>query len=236
LAKQSKIPDPSEEEQMARVIIRSMPPVFADAPIDKATLFYHGDSMRRTFRNGDRLLLAPVLSFSEINPGDVIVFCSKNSTNREDNVVHRVVAITDPGLITRGDNNSFYDPFPVQLDQIIGKVDFLEDRRGNKKNITGGATGLRFARLSWATTRLNSWCRAILRKIYRISSLQWLAKKLWHPEIVQISLQIEDGQLIKYLYKHRTVAVWNAKLQKFDCRKPFDLVIPFPLEITKVPG
>ena len=221
---------------MTRVISRSISPVFTDAPIDKATRFYRGDSMRSTFRTGDRLLLAPVFSFTEIKPGDVIVFCSKNSMNREDNVVHRVVAIVDPGLITRGDNNLFYDPFPVQLDQIIGKVDFLEDRRGNRKNITGGATGLWFARLSWAFTSLNSWCRAILRKTYRIPSLSRLVIKLWNPKIVQISLQVEDGQLIKYLYKQHTVAVWDAKLQKFDCRKPFDLVIPSPLENSKLPG
>ena len=212
---------------------RLTPAIATDLFIDRNTRFYHGDSMLSIFRTGDRLSLEVVSSFADVEPGDVIVFCKKNGTNGKDDVVHRVISFTKAGLITRGDNNLRNDAIPVQLDQIIGKVAIVEGRRGEKKNVSGGLAGLRIAKLYWATTRFIFFCRTIYLRPYRALNLSKIVSKFWHPEIVKVRLQIEHGHIIKYLYDHHTVAVWDTTLHKFDCRKPFDLVIPSPLEKIK---
>ena len=53
--------------------------------------------------------------------------------------------------------------------------------------------------------------------------------RIWKPAISQIHLKTDTGTLVKFIYRKKTVAVWEASRGRFDCRKPFDLVI-FPPE------
>jgi len=191
--------------------------------------FYRGDSMRGTFRLGDRLLIEPVL-FVDIYPGDVIVYRGTNEQENVEDVAHRVVAITENGLITRGDNNSRHDFTPVQCDQIIGKVVEMERRR-RKQVVVGGAKGLRRAKLQWAILRLDRFVRRLFRFPYHLLRNSQIIPKLWRPFITEINLKTERGLLVKYIYKQRTVAIWDVSQHKFNCRKPFDLVIPPPEDL-----
>jgi signal peptidase I len=222
---------------------------------DTQTRFYRGNSMGNIFHPGDRLRVIPIAD-GEIIPGDVIVFhkthrlipvLSKNGESTqpksgssipqpnagqaleqaEDVVVHRVIEIVETGVITRGDNNRHRDLVPVQWEQIFGKVETVESK-GRGKPVTGGIFGLWRAKLHWAVLDLDYWVRRCFRQPYHILRRSRFAARLWQPTIHKIRLQTQNGAVVKYIYKQRTVAIWETRQQSFECHKPFDLVIPHP--------
>jgi len=195
---------------------------------EKNVRFYRGRSMGGTFRLGDRLIIRPVL-WNEIKPGDVILFQNTNHGDQTDEVVHRVVKVRGDGLITRGDNNQACDPEPIRLDQVIGKVESIEKGKRNLK-VAGGAKGLYLARIRWELSQFYRLWRKLFERPYHLLYLSGIVPKIWKPEIDQIYLQTEHGPLIKYLYKQQSVGIWDQSHQRFECRKPFDLVIPSPLD------
>ena len=184
--------------------------------------------MQGTFEPGDYLLLAPV-AFSDVHPGDVIVYRVKRENGDNEEVVHRVVAITKDGLIVRGDNKLRCDSLFIQPGQFIGKVEFVENK-GRKQPVLGGLKGLQKAKLRWKMLWLDIWFRRIFRNPYHLLRNSRVVSKLWHPVIYKMYLHDADGLLVKYIYKQRTVATWDPSQKKYDCRKPFDLVISPPEE------
>jgi signal peptidase I len=84
-------------------------------------IFYLGPSMNPLLQRGDTLLVAPYSS-QEVQPGDVVVFQDPHRGQ----VVHRVVAVTAEGLITKGDNNPTVDDRLVAPQDILGRVTGLE--------------------------------------------------------------------------------------------------------------
>jgi signal peptidase I len=193
---------------------------------DTTLRFYHGESMFPTFRLGDYL---EIVSFSkdDICPGDVIDFRRMNLQGEPEEIVHRVVAILEDGFITRGDNRLHCDLSPVQMEQIVGKVEIIH-RRGGKKLVRHGINGLRIAMFQQLVLHLNYWARRLFRDPYHFLHFSGIISRLWQPVLNRLTLQTERGPLIKYIYRQHTVAVWDLTLKRFDCRKPFDLVIPNP--------
>jgi signal peptidase I len=202
---------------------------FGNKVVDENFRFYRGDSMRGTFHLGDRLRITPVL-FGSICPGDVIVYRRIDEQEAVVEVVHRVVAITAYGLSTRGDNNRRHDFSPVQRDQIIGKVIEMENR-GCKRAVVGGVRGLRRAKLLWALMHVDIFVRQLFRPFYHLLRNSRIISRLWRPVITEVYLKTDRGSLVKYIYKQQTVATWDLSRKRFDCRKPFDLVIPPPEDI-----
>ncbi len=88
-----------------------------------------GISMLPTLEGGDLAVIQNV-PIDQIHVGDIIVYNSLCSTEGE-SVVHRVVAITSSGLITKGDNNAGTDQSlniasrPIAQDCLEGKVVFV---------------------------------------------------------------------------------------------------------------
>lgn len=76
------------------------------------------DSMEPVLHRGDLLLVTGDENY-EID--DIIIF---NKPGIPYTVVHRIVAKTDKGFITKGDNNPVADPGYIMLDEIKGKVRF----------------------------------------------------------------------------------------------------------------
>lgn len=78
------------------------------------------ESMEPTIDVGDGYILHSAVS---IETGDIITFWSEE---RDDHVTHRVVAVTDDGYITQGDNNPSTDQAsghpPIQNRDIFGEV------------------------------------------------------------------------------------------------------------------
>ncbi|MCC5877470.1 MAG: PqqD family peptide modification chaperone [Candidatus Sumerlaeia bacterium] len=68
---------------------------------------------------------APDVSGRPFRPGDVVAFRSRGKL-----VVHRVVSITEEGLITQGDNRGLPDNRPVAPERVEGRV--LLVRQGSR--------------------------------------------------------------------------------------------------------
>jgi hypothetical protein len=74
----------------------------------------HGNSMAPFIRDGDTIHLQQSGSYAL---GDVVLL-----RNNQMLLVHRIVAITQDGVTTRGDASLYEDPGPVDTGEILGKV------------------------------------------------------------------------------------------------------------------
>ena len=180
---------------------------------------YRGSSMRSTFTQGHVLYIRP--ESKKPQPGDVIVY-----RRGEEFVVHRVNAVSQEGIQTRGDNNPRYDEIPVDEKQIIGIVERVDDGK-NTHLVIGGRWGLFLARLRWGFSAVVNWMRPVIGAPYRWLKSFKLIAKLWHPKILQVKTNSSSGPMIKYIAGGKTVATWTPNLKCFQCNRLYDLVI-FP--------
>lgn len=75
-----------------------------------------GNSMEPALQTGDVVIVIKRISIRDISVGDVVVYRRGGAL-----IIHRVVAVSDGILITKGDNNPLVDP-PVSFENVIGKV------------------------------------------------------------------------------------------------------------------
>jgi signal peptidase I len=188
---------------------------------------YNGSSMLPTFHPGQLLLVTP-LSHTPVK-GDVILF---SDPQWDRNVVHRVISVSGLSLRTRGDNNLRIDAAYIQMKQVLGKVEQVEVS-GNLRPVIGGWRGLWRARVRWGTLYLDNLVRRTFWRPYRLLRLSGQVGHIWRPMIVMLQLQNENGPLVKYIHKQRSVATWFPLRRVFECRKPYDLVIPPPERIGR---
>jgi len=190
----------------------------------KSWFFYTGKSMNPTFKEGD-IIFTKV--GSKIVSGDIIVFREKIFQRI---TVHRVVYFTKEGLITRGDNNSFFDRVPVTQEQILGIAEYF-DNGGRIKVVPNGDKNLNKLKMKWKTQGLLKILkfpyRLFYRAIKRTRIVQFLFGKWFERKIIKIFIENSAGSLIKFIYKGKTIAVkWSTGL--FSCKRPFDLLIDDP--------
>ncbi|MBX0323019.1 signal peptidase I [Halomicroarcula sp. F13] len=92
--------------------------VLPSSPIQLS--YVYSDSMEPTIGEGDGYLLVPA---GTVESGDVLTFYSEE---RGEYATHRVVAVTEDGFVTQGDNNPTTDQRagypPVTRDEVLGKV------------------------------------------------------------------------------------------------------------------
>jgi len=190
---------------------------------------YRGLSMTPTFRNGDFLYTRSVVK-AHISLGDVVVF---SSPNKKDYTVHRIVAFFDTNFITRGDHNLRRDVRPILMEDIVGKVEIVENKNGIHR-LANGKLGLWVARICHSVFWLDHITRPLLWIPYNYIRERRLMVIFWRPKITKIQIWVGNTQQIfKYLYKNRTIAIWDPYHQHFECRKPFDLIISSPLDKPK---
>ena len=190
--------------------------------------FYRGVSMSCTFRPGDCLTMVAV-TLNEVQAGDIVIYRAANHDGEEDELVHRIVASTPNGLVTRGDNNPCVDTTLVTAENLMGRVTHVE-RNGITRPVRGGRPGLLYARLF--RFRLGVWkfIKRLGRVPYRRLRNSNLIPRLWQPTITRLRFDTEKGSLVKYICNGRTVARWWVESRRFECDKPYDLVIPRPDE------
>jgi len=181
---------------------------------------YHGPSMNPTFENGDFVYVRPAARY---RPGDVIVF---QSPDDEKLIIHRVIAVREHSLATRGDHNLNNDP-PVLPGQVVGRVEYVETKRGLRR-VRNGVSGLWWARGLWLRLAMGLAIRRLFWQPYNIIREKRLVAFLWRPEIVRVRIKTKEGCLVKCLYHNRTIAIYEPDSGKFLCRKPFDLFIDLP--------
>jgi signal peptidase I len=184
--------------------------------------------MEGTFKFGDLLIFEPA-PLPLIQPGDVVIYRGLNHRGEHVELVHRVVAVTSDGLVMRGDNNPAPDRLPVKENNLLGKVSYIErdgiclpvSRRPKIPFRSRVSQGFRHVR-----SLMSALAGHIGRSSYRKLRRSGLIGILWKPPIKKIFLQTNDGPLIKYVYRNRTVvAHYFPAQERLHCRKPFDLVL-----------
>lgn len=196
-------------------------------------VFYFGISMVGTFRDGDWLCLEPV-TVADLQPGDLVVY--KRPANWDigsERIVHRVMALVSGGVLLRGDRNPCSDMDVVFEPDLLGRVTHYE-RAGRVHPAVNGLRGLLWARALHGWYGLWRAFGALVMFLGRIP-YRWLkrggiVRRMWQPPIQRIRLRTVDGPLIKYVYRGRTVARWWPQAGVMVYRRPFDLVIPHPLD------
>jgi signal peptidase I len=192
--------------------------------------YYHGSSMLGTFRPGDRLL-AEIVPLTAVRPGDVVIYRGQEKEGKPERIVHRVVAVTAGGLVTRGDNNRQVDKGLVTQDVLVGRVTHRE-RGGRVRPVWAGCWGVLqlWARRAWRRVRRLGWqlLRLVGAWLYRWLRTSGLAGRLWRPTITRLLVTTGNGPLVKYVHRQRTVARWRPATGRFSCRRPYDLIILRP--------
>ncbi len=190
---------------------------------DALCYVYNGSSMLPTFHPGQLLLVKP-LGQPPVR-GDVIIF-SDPACGR--NVVHRVISVSAAQQIrTRGDNNPRPDASFVSMQDVLGRVEQAE-KAGGLRSVDGGWRGLWRARVQWSMLWAWNLVRTVFGSLYRsLRQRRWVAC-LWKPKIQRLELGYQNGMWVKYLHAQCTVATWQPAVHKFECKKPYDLVIPSP--------
>jgi len=187
---------------------------------------YHGGSMLGTLRPGDQVVIKPV-PFNAMRPGDVVAFRPTTADDEKIPIVHRVVAIRPAGLLTQGDNNAQVDVELVTTDRLLGRVTYVE-RGGRRRLVRGGRAGQLWVVYLRARRRAYNLAARLGRGLYRRLRASGLMRRLWRPRITRLRLVNNHGTLVKYVCGRRTVARWWPDQNRFECRKPYDLVIPRP--------
>jgi hypothetical protein len=179
--------------------------------------------MKGTFRTGDMLSLS-LVEMHDVQLGDVVVFLSLQN-NVQKKIVHRVVFKNSRGLITRGDSAGTRDPGLVTEDMLVGRV--ISRQRNNRISmVRGGRVGQlkgRLLNIYWALRRKTN---RLIEKPYTALKHSGMVCRVWKPRITRILLTTENnGPLIQFIHGKRLVArLWPGQ-NKFECRKPWDLVI-----------
>jgi hypothetical protein len=144
---------------------------------------YSGSSMNPALKEGD-VLEVKGYGYEPIRIGDVILF-KKGSISGI--VVHRVISASDNGLVTRGDNNSEYDPGLLDTRDVIGRV-IAVWRGQRRREVLGGRGGMIMVGFTSQRTRLILAIFDFLAPCYRFVSsrglLRWLSF-LAEPKIVK---------------------------------------------------
>jgi signal peptidase I len=187
---------------------------------------YRGSSMRGTFYRGDRIHIEPV-PLAAIRPGDVVAFRSANGPGQPQELVHRVIAVRAGGLATRGDNSQQADSELVTAKALIGRVIYFE-RDGKRLRTQGGGIGLLRARLLHTRLHVRNAALRSGRQPYRWLRRSALVPRLWRPQLTRLRVNTHRGPLVKYVSHGQTVARWWPAEGRFECRRPYDLVIPVP--------
>lgn len=187
---------------------------------------YRGQSMSPTFRPGHVLYVRPTAQ--DIQVGDVIVFLHPTANIY---YVHRVVSKTQGGWITRGDNNPFEDSWLVTPEDVVGRVEVMEDLEYFKP-VKGGNWGTwqvkKGRMISWLGKRLRPVFRFFHHWLFYSPKIRWALQRIFVRQVKVIHLNTPDGVLIKTLYRGQTISRWWPETNRFECRIPYDLIIPTP--------
>jgi len=186
---------------------------------------YNGPSMTPPFRPGDMLYVRPTAC--DLSVGSVIAFTDPVRGR----IVHRIISIADTEWGTRGDNNRLKDVLPVTPDRLIGRVEIAEFQ-GCFRTVRGGRRGLWSARMQWGGRWVNGGMRRIFRVPYHVLrrsvTVRRFLSRWFSHHLGVVRIETSADLLVKITYKGHTVARWQPRQKRFECRKPFDLLVAPP--------
>lgn len=78
-------------------------------------------SMLPKLHPGDMVFAAEA---TDLQIGDIIIYHANCAYIPEKDIIHRITGFESGKIITKGDNNAYHDPCPVEYSQVRGKVIF----------------------------------------------------------------------------------------------------------------
>ena len=86
------------------------------------------DSMVPAIKVNSIVFTNKKVSFDELKVGDIIVYkydpvmANDYYGSEEINIIHRIIEINNKGVIVKGDNNAYEDPYTVTADMYVSKA------------------------------------------------------------------------------------------------------------------
>jgi hypothetical protein len=179
---------------------------------------YSGPSMNPTLVEPEIIEVIPYANHTP-RVGDVIYF---HAPTDDQDIVHRITAITSAGIHTRGDNNPADDTWLVQPSAVVGYV--VAAQRGTHRRVVhGGSVGSMY-HLSIRGWRIfNRLASRVLHAPYRALARTGIVRKLlparWRPRVVvfQQTRLLMFGSII--------IGRYNAKDTEWHIQRPFRLLV-----------
>ena len=127
--------------------------------------------------------------------------------------------------------HSTIDKKPIDSEHIIGRVEAIIEN-GQKIKFETDKLKLLQVRIKWIFLDIKRLLKKPLKPIYRylksILIISKIPQKNFQKKIKKIILKSPDGEVVKFLFKGRTVAQWWPEQDRFFCKKPFDILISRP--------
>lgn len=180
--------------------------------------FYHGRSMRFTFRPGDCIYFRKV-SVSDLAVGDVIVFHSKDTGDVD--IIHRIIKIGSSFYLTHGDNNPGDQIENVSFSRVLGQAVAYKRKGEPVKSVTGGFRG----RVRAVVISKSGICRTIARWLWSIIQWSGIVRLFWKPCVETIHVPTDADSVVRLVSGGKTVGKWCSSRKILVLKKPYDLVV-----------
>jgi signal peptidase I len=185
---------------------------------------YRGSSMYPTFHDPEFLLIEKPEE-KTLRIGDVIVF---KASHIDTMVIHRIIKVDNGLFITKGDNNSFVDPKPVDFKDIYGRATGILTKSGIRP-VLNGTSGRILSRLH----RLRKWLKHSVIKPLIWNSFTARSKNAMTrfvfitPKICKFESPLPQQQ-IRFVWNNRTIGFYNAITGRVAMKRLYRILINRP--------
>ncbi len=180
--------------------------------------FYHGRSMRFTFRPGDCIYFEKV-PLNEYAKGDVIVFVSQCDEEKE--IIHRIIRVESDFLTAQGDNNTRETVEKISFDQVLGKAVGYKREGKSVKPVTGGFWG----RVRASVISKSGVCRISARWIWSVLRWSRVARLFWRPSVTTMHVETDADSVDRLVCNGKSIGKWCSRRNILVLKKPYDLVV-----------
>ena len=180
--------------------------------------FYHGRSMRFTFRPGDCIYFK-IVSVSDLTVGDVIVFSSEDSGGVD--TIHRIAEVGSSYLLTHGDNNSSDQIESVSFSRVLGKAVAYKRKGKAVKSVTGGSWG----RVRAVVISKSGVCRVIARWLWAVLRWSRIVRLFWRPSVTTMHVETDADSVVRLVCNGKSIGKWCSSRKILVLKKPYDLVV-----------
>ena len=189
---------------------------------EKLHVIYRGSSMNPTFFEPEMLTVVPYRE-KEPKKGDIICY---RVDQKDENIVHRIIAIGNSGIKTRGDNSTCADDYIVDKEAVIGMV--VSSRKYDEiRPVYGGRAGVlaMYLRRGYRTT--DRFLTKILQKSYFYLAASGIFRKL-KPNNMVFKVAVFERYRTKYpklILNGRTVGTYDFRKMAWKVKRPYRLFV-----------
>lgn len=171
-----------------------------------------------TFLPKDLLRISVYRSFSEVRPGDAVIYGAPGGKK----TVHRIVRIENGKIRTRGDNNNLTDSYALVFSDLIGRVDRIE-RGGKCRYAYAGVRGFVWHILMQIRTRIWRGSVYLFGGAFRRISDVFSFLPAVPPDAKSVIYEKHGRRELQIHSKRRIIAKKNLETGKCSVRFPYRL-------------